>query len=503
MNRLDPLDSAASLSPGAIAALRRLMASWSMLADFCFSDLILYVRGEPSQLLMVNHIRPTTAPTVYPVDLVGEQRTDEQRPLVAQAFFEGNVVSGSIESPWLGEKLRVTAIPIRYDGVIVAVLAREFATATRPRQGELEMAYEAVFDRFATMIFEGSFPFEEDPLHLTNVPRVGDGVIVIDADGLVSFSSPNATSALMRFGVRGRIQGRHICSEGFESRAIRATLADGTPHVEELDGLRDHSVSLRALPLLQAGAFTGAVILVRDITDVKRRDRMLLSKDATIREIHHRVKNNLQTISSLLRIQSRRLTEPSAKLALDESVRRIASIALVHETLSLAVGDDVPFAEVVRPLARMVQEGLVSRERPVRFVVEGDGGVVASPVATSLSLVITELLQNAVEHGTPLRSFGDTETAARVDIRLSHSAGQLTVCVADQGVGLPAGFDPLSHDSLGLTIVRTLVETELRGTIRFESPPAGGTTVVVEVPTEVGPAESPSVITRISPHDGG
>ena len=125
---------------------------------------------------------------------------------------------------------------------------------------------------------------------------------------------------------------------------------------------------------------------------------MLLSKDATIREIHHRVKNNLQTISSLLRLQGRRLESAEAKAAVEESVRRIRTIALVHETLSRDVGDDIDFKEILLPLAAMVEEGLQSPDRPVRLKIEGDAGRLPASVATPLAVVLTELLQNAVEH---------------------------------------------------------------------------------------------------------
>ena len=99
-------------------------------------------------------------------------------------------------------------------------------------------------------------------------------------------------------------------------------------------------------------------MMIRDVTDLRRRDRMLLSKDATIREIHHRVKNNLQTIASLLRLQGRRLSSPEAREALAESERRIRSIAIVHETLSRDAGDVVRFGEIVRPLVRVVEESV-------------------------------------------------------------------------------------------------------------------------------------------------
>jgi two-component sensor histidine kinase len=227
---------------------------------------------------------------------------------------------------------------------------------------------------------------------------------------------------------------------------------------------------------------SGAVVLVRDISELRRRDRLLLSKDATIREIHHRVKNNLQTISSLLRLQGRRLESPEAKAAIEESVRRIGSIALVHETLSREAGEDVPFIEIVRPLVRMVEEGLLSPERPVRFTVSGDAGKLPATVATPMAVVLTELLQNAVGH-----AFGGAVVVeeGRVEVNLDNDLHTLRVTVTDNGAGLPPGFDLDRSTGLGLSIVRTLVTTELGGTIQLRSADGGrGTTVELVVPLD-------------------
>ena len=206
------------------------------------------------------------------------------------------------------------------------------------------------------------------------------------------------------------------------------------------------------------------MLLIRDVTELRRRDRLLLSKDATIREIHHRVKNNLQTISSLLRLQGRRLTSPEAKAAVAESVRRIRTIALVHETLSREPGDDVAFIEIVRPLMRLAEEGLQSPDRPIRFVVQGDGGRLPATIATPLSVVLTELLQNAVDHGFPEGSLGGT-----VVVRLTNADGKMQIRVVNDGRGLEPGFDVNSDTGLGLSIVRTLVTTELGGTIEMRA----------------------------------
>jgi len=185
-----------------------------------------------------------------------------------------------------------------------------------------------------------------------------------------------------------------------------------------------------------------------------------VSKDATIREIHHRVKNNLQTISSLLRLQGRRLESPEAKAAVAESVRRIRTIALVHETLSREPGDDVAFLEIVRPLLRLAEEGLQSPDRPVRLTVQGDGGRLPSTIATPLSVVLTELLQNAVDHGFP-----EGSTGGDVVVQLNPRVDHLDIRVINDGRGLDSQFELNKATGLGLSIVRTLVTTELAGTI--------------------------------------
>jgi two-component sensor histidine kinase len=238
----------------------------------------------------------------------------------------------------------------------------------------------------------------------------------------------------------------------------------------------DASILLRALPLLDGGTPVGAVILIRDVTDLRRRDRMLLSKDATIREIHHRVKNNLQTIASLLRLQGRRLSSPEARAALAESERRIRSIAVVHETLSRDPGGVVRFSEVVRPLVRVVEETVASPDSDIRFTVEGDVGEIPGEVATPLAVVLNELMQNAVDHAFPATD-GKHGT---VRVRLSRAADEVLVEVVDDGVGLPGGFSLESSRGLGLSIVQALVTGELGGSIELRRD--DGTAVQVRVP---------------------
>ena len=298
------------------------------------------------------------------------------------------------------------AIPVRHDGKAIAVLTREWVQRTGRPPGELERTYVSIFDRFAEMIAEGSFPYPSRGADSTAAPRVGDGVMSLDADGRVTYLSPNANSALHRVGIHANAVGMTLAELGFHDDMVRKAFEQRVPVVEEFEPTPDVALLCRCLPILAGGKIAGGVLLARDVTDLRKRDRLLISKDATIREIHHRVKNNLQTISSLLRLQARRLENPEAKAAVSESVRRIRTIALVHESLSREPGDDVTFIEIVRPLLRLAEESLQSPDRPVHFSLQGDGGRIPARVATPLSVVLTELMQNAVDHGFPEGSGG-------------------------------------------------------------------------------------------------
>ncbi len=448
-----------SLTRDEINHLKQLVSEWGLLADLCFADLLLYVPSTDSEWLIVAQVRPATGQTLYLTDYVGVP-ADNERPLLASAFETSEISEGEIAVDLLPEPARMLAIPVRYGNKPIAVLSREWSNRTGRQPGELERTYLGIFQRFAAMIAEGSFPFHGLVGDSSAAPRVGDGVMVLDDEARVRYASPNAVSALHRVGISANAVGMRLAELGFNDSPVRLAYEDHMPVIEEFEQTPSVTLLTRCMPILAGGEVTGGVLLLRDVTEVRKRDKLLLSKDATIREIHHRVKNNLQTISSLLRLQGRRLESPEAKAAVAESVRRIRTIALVHETLSREPGDDVAFLEIVRPLLRLAEEGLQSPDRPVRFTVQGDGGRLPSTIATPLSVVLTELLQNAVDHGFP-----EGSTGGDVVVQLNPTDDQLNIRVINDGRGLDSRFELNKATGLGLSIVRTLVTTELAGTI--------------------------------------
>ena len=458
--------------------LQRLVGEWGMLADFSFSDLLLYIRTRDDRWLILGQVRPVTSQTLYRADWVGQIANDSERAVLVESWQRGDVAEGIIEVETLNEQAIMRAIPVRRAGKVIAICTREWSPFHGREPGELERTYFDIFDRFALMLAEGVFPFADERRDAEESPRVGDGVVVLDAAGRVTYNSPNAVSAMHRVGIGANAVGFRLSELGFDDAPIRSSFENREPVTEEVEQ-SETTLLVRCIPILASGTTTGAVLLMRDVTEVRRRDRMLLSKDATIREIHHRVKNNLQTISSLLRLQGRRLKAPEAKAAIEESVRRIRTIALVHETLSREPGDDVAFADIVRPLARMAEESLQSPDRPVSFAVKGEGAKLPSTVATPLAVVLTELLQNAVDH-----AFRNSQPGS-VLIELESDGDRLTVRVTDDGVGVPDDFSLESATGLGLSIVRTLVTTELAGSIEMRAAPGGrGTVVELRVPID-------------------
>jgi len=483
-----------TLTTRSLRHLQRLVQWWGLLSDICFSDLLLFAPlSSGRKVIVADQVRPFTSKTLYREDIVGSIFDDVERPLVARCLRLGEMVEGELPLPIDGTRARVRCIPIVHDDRTIAVLSRESPPRAARILGQLELTYLAIFDRFARMIAEGQFPFRSEDPDPDGLPRVGDGVLQLDSDGRIEYASPNALSTLHRLGVPGEVEGRMLRELGLEQSVVRNALRTAVPTSGEVSqGSSDGGLSVQvvAVPLLAGPQLTGAVVLLRDVTEVRRRDRMLISKDATIREIHHRVKNNLQTISALLRLQARRLDNPEAKEVLEESVRRIQAISLVHETLSHEAGEDIDLREVVSQLVRTVEEGLMSPDRPIRFVVTGDAGIVPSAVVTPLAVVLNELLQNAVDHAFPDdRVHGTDGFVGTVTIDIERTGDRLRMSIHDDGSGPPSGLDPERHQGLGLSIINTLVTTELEGSFETTSLGAeGGTRVDVVVPIDAGVA---------------
>lgn len=465
--------------------LRELTADWQLLSDLSFADLILWVplrrdeKSWPTGYVAVAHIRPTTAATVFAHDVIGEEVEWGKRPYLDAALSQGEVIRDT-EPEQVGDLLiKEETIPVRHGDHIIAVISRHRNAELMRRPSRLELNYREIAKNFYQMVSEGTFPYPDTQHFFDPVPRVGDGLIRLDVNGKISYASPNARSAFSRLGWRGELETFNLSDVATQVRT-RTT----EPNEESLGvslsgkGVRrvevensSGTIDLLVLPLLEGGSRIGAIVLVQNVTELRRRERELVTKDATIREIHHRVKNNLQTVSALIRLQSRRIDDPAARQALDEATRRIASIALVHETLASSSQALVDFDAV---LSSLLTHALDLSPRMNELVIARDGlvGALDSRLATPLALVVTELMHNAIEHGL-------AESGTTLGITVARTDDQIRLDIYNDGSGLPADFDIATSSNLGLQIVRTLTENELKGKLSISNV-AGRTTATVE-----------------------
>jgi two-component sensor histidine kinase len=470
-----------SLTPDDVGWLHALVADWQIIADLSFSDLVLWVPdAEAKGMWAAAQIRPTTGPTTLIEDAAGTflpTRGTSGHPLEV-AMATGRRVPEHVEQQHDGTRILIEAIPVRRSSRTIGVVARRSSETGLRTASTLENAYLEAARELGEMIRRGEFPAPGSRSDLADSLRVGDGFIRTDLRGLVRYASPNAMSAYRRLGLVGDLVGTPLGE-------VTARLVDRRPTERGAAGVLsgregseaeiengDASLLVRTIPLRSSGQRSGSLILLRDVTELRLRERELVSKDATIREIHHRVKNNLQTVAALLRLQGRRTENPEARAALEEAVRRVGSIALVHETLSQSFSDYVEFDEIADRLLHTVLDvsngpagaNLVT---PQRF---GSFGLLPGAIATPLSMVLTELIQNASAHAYD-------ESGGTLTLAVNRIRDKIRLRVSDDGVGLPADFD--AAGSLGLSIVTTLVEGELGGSLGFEQRVGGGTTVAI------------------------
>jgi len=469
------LQGRSPISAKEIHKLRELVADWQILSDLSFADLILWVPirkdtlSWPTGYIAVAHIRPTTAATVFSHDVIGDEIGWGERTYLDEALSSAEIIRDTEPQPFGDLMIKEETIPVLMDEKVIAVISRHRNSDLMRQPSKLELNYREIAHELYRMVAEGNFPYRDAGSLFDPTPRVGDGLIRIDVNGTISYASPNARSAFSRMGWSNELIGyqlgeiaHQLARESVDAsdESLKGRLSGRALRRVEVEN-PGGTIDLIVLPILAGQDRTGAIVLLNNVTELRRRERELVTKDATIREIHHRVKNNLQTVSALLRLQARRIDNPEASQALNEAVRRIASIALVHETLSGGYDASVGFDDV---LDRLVSHALELPPRLTEITISRSGqlGSVDPRIATPLALVITELIYNALEHGLE-------EEGTELTIAIQRDGESAHVTIIDDGVGLPAGFDLAESSNLGLQIVRTLTENELRGTLSLIS----------------------------------
>ncbi len=466
----DVLTTSENLTAAQSEWLHLLVGDWQTIADLSFSDLVLYIPvGE--EFRVGAQTRPATAATLIEGDLVGEYAKQS-------VITDLRCTMRTLRIMEIASSTRITTfVPVVHQGVAIAVLQVLSAKFQDRAPSQRYLNYEDIAAILMNMIASGEFPMEGTPTGFRHgTPRVSDGLIHINEDGVVLYASPNSVSHYRRLGIKQSLVGLVLAEAVAEliedysvpDESLPLVLMGRAAWMTECNS-RGVVISMRALPLKSQGQRLGAVLLTRDITELRRQEKQLLTKDATIREINHRVKNNLQTVSALLRLQGRRATNTETKQALEQAQRRVSMIAIVHEGLSQNIDEVVEFDEVFGNLLRTVRDIAVT-DYPVDIQFFGTFGQVRAAQATTLAVVLNEVISNSIEHGLP--------NGGVVEIHAQRAEQLLTLRVLDNGTGIG---DKEPGGGLGTQIVQSLVQGELNGKINWKPRLEGGTEVLATI----------------------
>ena len=513
------VNSCSSLTERDIALLYRIEAGLAITADVSRSDVMLCclmdpqenpssqigvlespagLRASVGQILVARHAAPHSLSSIYRDDMTGRTYTLSAQPTVHRALMED-----------------------RRNRMAESKVPRERTSSGAPVIQQVYPVHNAVNQAIAALLVETNMieyerhrrrdsPIRQAVRWLQRMAVQGeietaeilggfgslDGIYLVDEQFCISYMSGIAMNLFRSIGLVADMRGSPISDleeqdEQVVSQAMQANCCVQTRHESE-DGrvwVRT-AIPLRAprgrlyrmrrrmrrqlswstsIPTEGAPQVDGVLVLVHNATETVQRQRELNVKSAIIQEVHHRVKNNLQTIAAVLRIQSRRCESGEARKQLTAAVNRILSMSVIHEYLSQDEHRPINIRDVCQRILGQAQQVTVNPGQHVKIAMEGPNIRLPASQATASALVVNELLMNAVEHGLRDRNYGE------IRIALEDLGDEVRITLLDNGLGLPADFAPEQSRSLGLQIVHTLVTDDLKGELLFEQVTGDGT----------------------------
>ncbi|MBI2954103.1 MAG: histidine kinase N-terminal domain-containing protein [Chloroflexi bacterium] len=446
--------------------LDRIQQSLPLLADLARADVVLFCASQSADAVDVfADAKPRSVSAVCAESLSGKKVTKEEDPELYQALCDGKA-RRVVRHESSGATPSVREMnPISNNGRVIGVLCLEAGFMDRAQRSKRDPVFRSAIAQLRRMILDGELEGAK------NIGPLGphDGPLVVDTDGRIVYTSAIADSLYRSVGCDRGLLDNKITELGTDETAFSWALETGVC-AERLVSEGDLVLVKKAIPLIAAQRdswwgkllrrpreIDGVLLVVHDITEERRREQELRLEATMIQEVHHRVKNNLQTIAALLRLQARRTSSQEVADMLRQSINRILSVATVHEFLSLDEASVINIKEVCQRIVDEVTQAVLDPEKRIRFVLDGDNIHLPAQQATSCALIVNELLQNAVEHG-----FGNRRSGI-VAINLVDHGSTFTLEIADDGQGLPPGFNVAKTTNLGLQIVRTLVAEDLKG----------------------------------------
>jgi two-component sensor histidine kinase len=470
------MDSAVQRCPGLeaadVALLLQIEMSLPILADLHRADVLLYCPLHQDMAVVVAQAQPHSILPIHRESLIERQVSPSDEPLVHQVLDDGRPASGQRAMPDGSTLFFQRVYPVHgEENRLIAALAVEINLIEWERLRRRSPVFRAALDMLRQMVLRGTLegsealsPFGER-----------DGILVVNAQGQVEYVSGIATNIYRKLGHTTELVGRWVGELDTQDREMVTRVLETCRCLEMEESPQGLLWVKKAIPLVARPKLwqrwlrrarderraCAVLLAVRDETELRRQEQELKLKSTMIQEIHHRVKNNLQTIASLLRMQARRTDSEDVRRALQDATNRMLSVAVIHEFLSHQDARVINIRDVSQRIINQVRSGILDSETGIRLHLKGPNVYLPTQQATVSALVINELLQNALEHGYV------ASAAGTITLSLKDEGDHVTIIVDDDGAGLPDDFDVVQTPSLGLQIVRTLAQDDLKGSFEL------------------------------------
>jgi two-component sensor histidine kinase/PAS domain-containing protein len=487
LNEEDGMDSVvhqcSELQSDDLALLQSMEGCLPILADLYRADILLYCPLRQDAAVVLAQAQPHSILPIHRGSLSQRKASPNDEPLIHQALANGRPVSGQRQMADGSALFYQSIYPVLgAQGQVIAAMVIETNLIEWERLRRRSKVFRGALRALREMVLRGELEGAED------ISPFGehDGILVVNAQGQVEYVSGIATNLYRKLGHSSELVGRWVGEFDTLDRELVTKVLETGRCQEREDHPRDLIWVKKAIPLSgratgwrrwlhrarDDGRLTGVLITIRDETDLRRQEQELKVKSTMIQEIHHRVKNNLQTIASLLRMQSRRAESDEVRRALQDATNRMLSVAVIHEFLAHQDARVINIRDVSQRIINQVRSGIMDSETQIRLHLKGPNVFLPTQQATVSALLINELLQNALEHGY------DGMTAGTITLSLRDEGDRVTIVVVDDGAGLPDDFDLIRTQSLGLQIVQSLAQDDLKGSFELRGRDNGVSAIV-------------------------
>lgn len=422
---------------------------------------------DPNAAVVVAEAKPSNVVSLYNQSVVGELALRENEPAALRTLQIGIDTRDLKAVTQENRIVKQSVVPIKndLDKVIGVLIMEQDVTNDVNESNHVDILSETAEQLSQTLMNLRDWDSEDTITYHSN-----DAIIMFNEKGIATYANPVAEVLYKKLGYKDNLIGMKFDNLALNGLAFQKFVNENNFSVFEID-VGKLSLEVKYAITRRKGKAEGMIMLIKDITEMKEKEKELILKSVAIREIHHRVKNNLQTIASLLRLQSRRIEDEEAKGMFNNSISRIISIAVTHEILAQNGIDDVELITIIKKIGDSTTKYCLPSNKKINMKVTGDSFSVNSDKAASIALVVNEILQNALDHAFYKRTDGYIEVVIQKGIMYSN------ISIIDDGVG----FDVknINKESLGLNIVKGIVKDNLNGNFKIESS-ARGTKVVFD-----------------------